>query len=88
MVIQDQEFLCHLLEGENSLFSHQVNEQPLECSKDELSSCKSASRLFLCMLIDEQEFLFKNVQSVSQDKILSFQDLSSQTHFLDKWKFL
>jgi hypothetical protein len=88
MVLQDQEFLRHLLKGEKGLFSHQVNEQPLECSNDELSPCKSASGLFLCMLINEQEFHFENVQSVSQDKILSFQDLSSQTHFLDKWQFL
>jgi hypothetical protein len=69
-------------------FSHQVNEQPLECSKDELSPCKSASGLFMCMLIDEQEFHFKNVQSVSQDKKNYFQDLSSQTHFLNKCQFL
>jgi len=33
----------------------------LECSKDELSPCKSASRLFMCMLIHEQEFHLENV---------------------------
>jgi hypothetical protein len=60
MVLLDQEFLRHLLKGENGLFSHKVNEQPLECSKDELSPCKSVSGLFLCMLIDEQEFHFEN----------------------------
>jgi hypothetical protein len=65
MVLQDQEFLRHLLEGENGLFSYQVIEQPLECSKDEHSPCKSDSGLFLCMLIDEQEFHLENVQSVS-----------------------
>jgi hypothetical protein len=69
-------------------FSRQVIEQPLECSKNDLSPCKSASRLFLCMLIDKQKFYLENVKSISQDKILSFQDLLSQTHFLNKWQFL
>jgi hypothetical protein len=32
--------------GRNGLFSHQVIEQPLKCSKDELSLCKSVLGLF------------------------------------------
>jgi hypothetical protein len=67
MVLQDQEFLHHLLKGEKGIFSHQVIEQPLECSKDEPSPSKSASGLFLCMLTDEREFCLENVQFVSQD---------------------
>ena len=47
--------------GRKWSFSHQVIEQPFECSKDELSPCKSASRLFLCMLTNEQEFHLENV---------------------------
>jgi hypothetical protein len=86
MVLEDQEFSRHLLEGKNGLFSHQIIEQPFECSNDELSLCKSASGLFLCMLIDKQEFHLENVHFVSQNKILSFQDLSSQTLFFFKKK--
>ena len=60
----------------------------LECLKDEFYPCKSASRLFQGMLIDEQEFHLKDVQFSGQDKILSYQDLSSQIHSLNNLLFL
>jgi len=34
MVLPNQEFLHPFLKGENGIFSRQVIEQPLECSKD------------------------------------------------------
>ena len=40
------------------------------------------------MLIDEQEFHLGGVQFVGQDKILSYQDLSSQIHSLNNLLFL
>jgi hypothetical protein len=40
------------------------------------------------MLTDEQEFHLENIQCVSQDKKKIFQALLSQTHFLNKWRFL
>ena len=67
---------------------HQVTDPPLECSKDELYPCKIALGLFLCMLINEQEFHLEDVQFEGQDKILSYQDLSSQIHSLNNLLFL
>jgi len=52
-----------------------VTDLPLECSKDEIYPCKIASGLFLCTLIDEQEFYLEDVQFAGQEKILSYQDL-------------
>ena len=65
-----------------------MTDLPLECLKDELYPCKSASELFQGMLIDEQEFHLKDVQFSGQDKILSYQDLSSQIHSLNNLLFL
>ena len=55
---------------------------------DELYPCESVSRLSLCRLTDEQEFHLEGVQFVSQDKILFYHDLSSQTHSLSNQRFL
>ena len=40
------------------------------------------------MLINEQEFHLEDVQFAGQDKILSYQDLSSQIHSLNNLLFL
>ena len=40
------------------------------------------------MLIDEQEFHLEGVQFVGQDKILSYQAISSQIHSLNYLLFL
>ena len=61
---------------------------PLKRSNDELYPCKIAYRFFLCTLIDEQEFHLEDVQFVGQDKILSYQDLSSQIQSLNNLLFL
>ena len=88
MVIQEQEFLHHLLVVETDLSCHQVTNPPLECLNDELFPCKIASGLFLCTLTNEQEFHLEDVQFAGQDKILSYQDFSSQIHSLNDLLFL
>ena len=40
------------------------------------------------MLIDEQKFRLEDVQFAGQDKILSYQNLSSQIHSLNNLLFL
>jgi hypothetical protein len=65
-----------------------MTNQPLEYSKDEFYSYESASGLPLCILTGEQEFHLESVQLASQDKIIFYQDLSSQIHSLYNWQFL
>ena len=55
---------------------------PLECSKDDLYQCESVLGRFLCTLSGEQEFDLEDIQFAGQDKILSYQDLLSQTLIL------
>ena len=88
MVLQDQEFLHHLLVVKKDLSRHQVTDPPLECSKDELYPCKNVLGLFLCTLIDEQEFHLEDVKFASQGKNFSYQDLLSQIHSLNNLVFL
>ena len=79
MVLQDQviphPFFC---KDEMSHSSHQVIEQPLENLNDAFYPDKNASKLSKCMLIDVVKLHLENAQSASRDKILFFQDLSSQ----------
>ena len=65
-----------------------MTDPPLECSKDELYPCESALGLFLCTLINEQEFHLEDVQFAGQEIFLSYQDLSSQIHSLNNLLFL
>ena len=48
---------------------------------------KSASGLFLYMMIDESIHHSNNTQSIGRDNILFSQDLSSQIPCLNSWLF-
>ena len=61
--------------------SHQVIGQPLENLNDALYPYKNASKLSKCMLIDVLKLHLENARFADRDKILFFQDLSSQILF-------